>query len=342
MQSPEIKSANPASALSPKRSNDKDTHKSVSIKPNTETPSLPKDSVSLSKEALEAQKAASLKASNEAKKSTNKPKTSEVKGSITKKHEEEGPKPKPPEVKNGSTTKTHEEEGGPKPKPPEVKNGSTSKTDDDEDGSTGKTPQDKHESTSKTSENMPTDSTPITPKDADAKKIQVTVDIKTSESGYDNKIYWSTDNFATRNYLGVDNHTGTIDIGTFKAGTKIDFGIDNGQGQFFRTGSASANVDNIEHAVVKTTSEGTQIGFEDLVGGGDRDFNDAILNVRTTAVPEASNPSVNNRSGLNDGTNPGQGAGRENSPNQGTNNPNHAGALGYNSTATSNSMSLLG
>ncbi len=164
---------------------------------------------------------------------------------------------------------------------------------------------------------------------------QVVVDIMSSDSGYDNKIFWSSDNFATRHYLGIDNHTGTFNIGSFAPGTRIDFGIDNGQNQFFRTSAANTNADNFQHAKMTTTAAGTQIGFEDLMGGGERDFNDAIINVRSVPVPGATatavsappatakpvTPATDNRSGLGDGTNPGQGAGKTNSPNQGTSNP---------------------
>lgn len=155
---------------------------------------------------------------------------------------------------------------------------------------------------------------------------RVVVDINASDSGYDNKIYYSTDNFKTKHYIGIDNQTGSVDLGTFKPGTTIQFGIDNGQGDFFKTGAASANADKFQHAQTsKTSTGGVRIGFEDLRGGGDRDFNDAIINVRSVPVsaPPVSNPpaSNGNRSGLGDGTNPGQGAGTANSPNLGTNNP---------------------
>lgn len=156
----------------------------------------------------------------------------------------------------------------------------------------------------------------------------VIVDIQASDSGYDNKIYYSTDNFKTKQYIGVDNKTGSVDLGTFKAGTKIQFGIDNGQGNFFKTGAASENTDKFEHAKMTGTSDGgVQIGFEDLQGGGDRDFNDAIIKVRNVPVPPATPTPAStagdktNRSGLGDGTNPGQGGGTVSSPNQGTNNP---------------------
>jgi hypothetical protein len=154
----------------------------------------------------------------------------------------------------------------------------------------------------------------------------VVVDIQASDSGYDNKIYYSTDNFKTKQYIGVDNKTGSVDLGTFAAGTKIQFGIDNGQGNFFKTGSAAENSDKFEHAKMTATDGGVQVGFEDLQGGGDRDFNDAIIKVRNVPAsapapaPPASDAKTN-RSGLGDGTNPGQGAGTANSSNQGTNNP---------------------
>ena len=172
----------------------------------------------------------------------------------------------------------------------------------------------------------------------------VVVDIKNSDSGYNNKIYWSSDNFKTRNYLGIDNQTGTYNIGKFATGTKIDFGIDNGVGQFFKTGAAANNVDNLVHAKVTKTTAGTVIGFEDLYGGGDNDFNDAIIGVKNIPAPNAprvepkvekpkvETPKVEtkntstNRSGLGDGTNPGKGSGTNNATNVGTNNPNKAKA----------------
>jgi hypothetical protein len=186
---------------------------------------------------------------------------------------------------------------------------------------------------------------------------EVSVDILSSDSGYENKIYWSDDNFATRHYLGIDNQIGSVTLGAFAAGTRIEFGIENGVGQFFRAGPGSSNSDGFEHAQVTQTSVGMHVGFEDLWGGGDRDFNDVIISVReaptqqapvkgattppsnspvvslpatpapVSTVPEPSNAKEKeskSRSGLADGTNPGQGAGRENSPNMGTLNPNNA------------------
>lgn len=71
----------------------------------------------------------------------------------------------------------------------------------------------------------------------------VVVDINRSDSGYQNRISWSDDGFATRHSIGIDNQTASVENGTFVAGTRIEFGIDNGQGNFFRTGGAAANAD---------------------------------------------------------------------------------------------------
>lgn len=147
----------------------------------------------------------------------------------------------------------------------------------------------------------------------------VVVDIKASDSGYNNRIFYSTDNFKTKTYIGIDNQVGSVNLGSFKAGTKIEFGIDNGVGNTFTTGGAAANADKFDHTqVTQATGGGVRIGFEDLYGGGDRDFNDAIIEVRNVAKND-------NRSGLGDGTNPGKGTGTANSPNQGTNNPGGSG-----------------
>jgi hypothetical protein len=183
----------------------------------------------------------------------------------------------------------------------------------------------------------------------------VTVDIMSSDSGYSNKIFWTSDNWSTRNYLGVDNQTASVNLGSFAAGTKIEFGIQNDHGEFYKTGSADQNADNFQHARVEGYGAGVKIGFEDLRGGGDADFNDAIISVQglskavVATAPVGSPPATpiataapivgaistpgaktstnkpapkSNRSGLGDGTNPGSGAGRVNSPNVGTENPN--------------------
>jgi hypothetical protein len=113
----------------------------------------------------------------------------------------------------------------------------------------------------------------------------VVVDIQNSGSGY-HKIYWSTDNFKTKVYICFDDDIGSYEIGNFIAGTKIHFEIDNGQGDFFRTGSASNNADNVLHATAISTSSGMQIGFEGFFGGGEQEFSDVLIYVRNLYSPE--------------------------------------------------------
>jgi hypothetical protein len=112
----------------------------------------------------------------------------------------------------------------------------------------------------------------------------VVVDIEASESGYDNAIYYSTDGFRTRHRIGIDNQTQSVNLGSFAPGTKIEFGIENGEGEFFKTGAGALNGDGLRHARIERHADGTRISFEDLHGGGDRDFNDAIIDVRSTPV----------------------------------------------------------
>jgi hypothetical protein len=94
------------------------------------------------------------------------------------------------------------------------------------------------------------------------------------------------------------NHTTpigtTMDLGAFAAGTPIDVVLHVlTTGNFFHSGPGSLNIDGLPHALVTVGSNGrTFVSFEDLVGGGDRDFNDhmfSLSNVQTvTAVPEPS------------------------------------------------------
>ncbi|MBS0656946.1 MAG: DUF4114 domain-containing protein [Verrucomicrobia bacterium] len=90
-----------------------------------------------------------------------------------------------------------------------------------------------------------------------------------------------------------------VDLGHFNAGTLLDFFlIANGAagGRNVYSTNAGANPDHINH-VVAFAVPGTSyliLGFEDLLGGGDRDFNDVLFAVdigfanvaRLTATPE--------------------------------------------------------
>jgi hypothetical protein len=93
------------------------------------------------------------------------------------------------------------------------------------------------------------------------------------------------------------NHTTpigtTFDLGAFATGTPIDVVLHVlNTDVFFHTGGGALNPDGLPHALVTVGADGrTFVSFEDLVGGGDRDFNDhmfSFTNVAVTAVPEPS------------------------------------------------------
>ena len=61
-------------------------------------------------------------------------------------------------------------------------------------------------------------------------------------------------------------------------------------GNVFHTGPAAGNPDGLAHAVVTydfLTPGTTLVSFEDVLGGGDKDYNDFIFAFKSvTAVPE--------------------------------------------------------
>lgn len=120
----------------------------------------------------------------------------------------------------------------------------------------------------------------------------VVVRIQPSYSDFNNKIYWSTDNFKTRHYIGKDNQMGTRTIGVFPAGTQIEFAIDNGVGGFFRTGAAALNPDGLVHALITKSNGSSTIRFEDMAGGGDWSFNDAIISVTNQPIKTIKKPQA--------------------------------------------------
>jgi hypothetical protein len=87
----------------------------------------------------------------------------------------------------------------------------------------------------------------------------------------------------------------TIDLGSFTPGLSLDITlhvITPAASNLWHTGAASLNSDNVIHANVIYDYNGeigrTFVGFEDQVGGGDRDYNDhmfSFVGVATT-VPE--------------------------------------------------------
>lgn len=75
-------------------------------------------------------------------------------------------------------------------------------------------------------------------------------------------------------------------------GDELIFGIYvTNTGQTFKLGPASRNADGLIHGAINDLGGGVlRVGFEDIAGGGDRDYDDNVFDfrggVRTNAVPE--------------------------------------------------------
>jgi hypothetical protein len=87
----------------------------------------------------------------------------------------------------------------------------------------------------------------------------------------------------------------SVSLGTFSAGTELVFRLYvRNTGLSFFTGPGSRNADQEAHAVVddQFAPNTSHVGFEDLLGGGDKDYNDltfSFTNVTSkslAAVPE--------------------------------------------------------
>lgn len=110
----------------------------------------------------------------------------------------------------------------------------------------------------------------------------VTAEFLGSDAGYFNSLYLlipdAVDRFVFDKRTPLDQ--GTIPLGEFSAGTELIFRLDvRNTGLSFFTGEANRNIDGIAHALATTIIDDagtyiTTVGFEDLRGGGDLDFND--------------------------------------------------------------------
>lgn len=96
-------------------------------------------------------------------------------------------------------------------------------------------------------------------------------------------------------FIARNTDVGTIvNLGSFPSGVELIFGIFvENTGNTFFMGPGPRNPDGIEHATVEFLSPGVaNVGFEDLLGGGDRDYNDNIFQFRGGVAPEPSEPVI--------------------------------------------------
>ena len=109
----------------------------------------------------------------------------------------------------------------------------------------------------------------------------VTVEILSDEAGLTSELHlFST---GADRFIATNRDVGLIvDLGNFVAGEELIFGtFVRGPGDTFRMGPGSRNPDGLVHAAVNFIAPGVaDVGFEDLLRGGDLDFNDNVFRFR--------------------------------------------------------------
>lgn len=94
----------------------------------------------------------------------------------------------------------------------------------------------------------------------------------------------------TREKIALNTEVGKhVSVGPFPAGQELVFGITvlNRPGPYF-IGPASRNPDGIAHVEVTETGIRTfLVGFEDVFGGGDRDYDDNIFQFTGNLAPQS-------------------------------------------------------
>jgi hypothetical protein len=129
----------------------------------------------------------------------------------------------------------------------------------------------------------------------------VTVEVQGSTAGYlsELRLYYGASSYFIAYNAPNGNPVGTTVTLTdalldsfIDAGDELVFGIRvTNTNDVFKMGPGSRNADGLIHAAVDATARAgwLRVGFEDLLGGGDRDYDDNVFDFRgglRTNVPE--------------------------------------------------------
>ncbi|MGB0910590.1 MAG: DUF4114 domain-containing protein [Nitrospirales bacterium] len=109
----------------------------------------------------------------------------------------------------------------------------------------------------------------------------VTATFQGSNAGYTSSLFLGNTKIFTSNQA----NGATFDLGNFTAGSELSFRLEvHNTGQTFYTGSGANNADGIAHAIVDDSfgNNETLVSFEDLLGGGDKDYNDLLFSFSNT------------------------------------------------------------
>ena len=131
----------------------------------------------------------------------------------------------------------------------------------------------------------PAQATPILGQSLIATGGDVVVTFVSNGAGYTNELFLDGATGTIFNNWATPVGT-SVNLGSFLAGTELIFGLFvTNTGDVFYSGAGSRNPDGIAHAAVDNGLNQATVGFEDLLGGGDRDYNDLVFsfsNVRGT------------------------------------------------------------
>jgi hypothetical protein len=113
---------------------------------------------------------------------------------------------------------------------------------------------------------------------ADDESEDVIVICVVKGGGYNHDLYLDNTNTFICNSADIGTQ---VNLGTFPAGTELIFRLDvSSTGYSYYTGAAERNPDSEIHARIDTLESGAhRFGFEDLYGGGDRDYDDCVFEV---------------------------------------------------------------
>lgn len=116
---------------------------------------------------------------------------------------------------------------------------------------------------------------------------RVTATLLPGNAGSDHSVYLG--DRLIGNTRGATGNS-SVDLGPFAYGQELELSIRvlDGAGRTFRAGPAGRNADKLVHALLLPIgTDGWRVGFEDLEGGGDADFNDAIVVIRGDLAVES-------------------------------------------------------
>jgi hypothetical protein len=85
----------------------------------------------------------------------------------------------------------------------------------------------------------------------------------------------------------------TYSLGSFQEGAEIVFSFFvNTTGETFLSGAAINNTDNTAHTAYQQEVNSVLVGFEDIVLGGDKDYNDIIFSVSNASISPIPEPGI--------------------------------------------------